>query len=242
MEVLKVSDANMVVYIHPSKSNEVSEAILKELSSLLFKFSDVFDGVVLAYKVIDRSKDAKILPGVHPYFGVRLRARLLLFSPKPGMLLEGKVNKVEKEKILVTVLGFSSAEISEEDIREEFRYKRKHGKEVYASSYHKRHVIIVGSMIRFSVKRVACEDNLIFSGSLLPPSTGGIKWLDKHMKDGPESERFALRRARRDSSLPVWGACSHHLSTGSCLFCTPNGSGNAKHGFGSDWTKWRKLQ
>lgn len=38
MEGLKVSDADMEVYLHPSKSKKVSQAILRELSSLLFKF------------------------------------------------------------------------------------------------------------------------------------------------------------------------------------------------------------
>lgn len=43
--------------------------------------------MLLAYeaKIID--KNAKILSGVHPYFGVTIKAKLLLFSPKPNMLL-----------------------------------------------------------------------------------------------------------------------------------------------------------
>ena len=36
MEGLKVSKANLTVYIHPSKSNQVSQAVLRQLSSLLF--------------------------------------------------------------------------------------------------------------------------------------------------------------------------------------------------------------
>lgn len=38
MEGLKVSDANLIVYVHPSKSTKVSQAVLRELSSLLFKY------------------------------------------------------------------------------------------------------------------------------------------------------------------------------------------------------------
>ncbi|KAE9622089.1 putative nucleic acid-binding protein [Lupinus albus] len=49
MEGLKVSNANLVVYIHPSKSREFSQALLRELSSLLFTYNESFDGVVLAY-------------------------------------------------------------------------------------------------------------------------------------------------------------------------------------------------
>lgn len=52
-----------------------------------YRFNETFDGVVLAYDVQIQDKVAKILPGLHPYFCVRLKAKLLLFSPKPNMLL-----------------------------------------------------------------------------------------------------------------------------------------------------------
>ncbi|KAF6159154.1 hypothetical protein GIB67_032771 [Kingdonia uniflora] len=162
MEGLKVCRADMTVYIHPSMSNRVSKAIYRELSSLLFKYDEVFDGVILAYALIDqdkKAKKAKVLSGLHPYFGVKLDAKLLLFSPKSRMLLEGKVVKLRKESIHVIVLGFSSAAILEEDIREEFRHKTKHGEEIFANTSHRKHVIKVGSMIRFSVKRLITGDH-----------------------------------------------------------------------------------
>lgn len=37
MEGLKVSEANMVVYVHPSKSKKVSQAVLRELGAMLLK-------------------------------------------------------------------------------------------------------------------------------------------------------------------------------------------------------------
>lgn len=43
----------------------------------------------MAYDVDIVDKNAKILPGIHPYFSVKLKAKLLLFSPKPDMLLGG---------------------------------------------------------------------------------------------------------------------------------------------------------
>ena len=52
-----------------------------------YRFSENFDGVVLAYDFQIQDKIAKILPGFHPYFAVRLKAKLLLFAPKPNMLL-----------------------------------------------------------------------------------------------------------------------------------------------------------
>ncbi|XP_055820123.1 uncharacterized protein LOC129889041 [Solanum dulcamara] len=87
MEALKESTANLVVYLHPSKAKKVEAAVYRELSSLLFKFNESLDGVVLTYKPKFSSNLAKILPGIHPYFGVRFEAKLLLFYPKPEMLL-----------------------------------------------------------------------------------------------------------------------------------------------------------
>ncbi|KAL1307826.1 hypothetical protein AAHE18_17G061400 [Arachis hypogaea] len=179
MEGLKVSNANLTVYLHPSKSRDASEAILRELSSLLFTFSEALDGVVLAYDIdsLDNKK-AKILSGVIPYFGVPLSVDLLLFSPKPDMLL---------------VLGFSSAIITEKDIREEFVYKIKHEQDVYASKSHKRHVIKVGTMIRFSVKSFD-EEILHIYGSLMPDHTGSIHWLEKHSELISHTNSIAKKR------------------------------------------------
>ncbi|KAG4922558.1 hypothetical protein AAZX31_18G226900 [Glycine max] len=193
MEGLKVSKANLTVYIHPSKSNQVSQAVLRQLSSLLFTFSEIFDGVVLAYDVNSFDTCAKILSGVHPYFGVKLKVNLLLFSPKPNMLLEGKVVKVTQESIHVVVLGFSSAIISEKDIREEFVCKTKRGQEVYVSRSHKRHVIKVGTMIRFLVKSFD-EEILHVYGSLVPDHTGSIYWLDKNLEVDSHSDRSEKKR------------------------------------------------
>ncbi|KAI8007205.1 hypothetical protein LOK49_LG07G01130 [Camellia lanceoleosa] len=66
---------------------------------------------------------------------------------------KGMVVKLGQQSIHVIVLGFSSATITEEDIRDEFKYKVKHGKEVFASTSHKRHEIKVGTILRFLVKR-----------------------------------------------------------------------------------------
>ncbi|XP_022769147.1 uncharacterized protein LOC111312798 isoform X1 [Durio zibethinus] len=197
MEGLSVADADLVVYLHPSKSSKVSQAILRELSSSLFKFNEAFGGVLLAYDVNILDKQAKILSGVHPYFGVRLKANLLLFSPKSDMLLEGKVVKLSQESIHVIILGFSSAIITAENIRREFKYKTKDNEELFASRSHKRHVIKVGTMIRFLVKSFD-EEILHIIGSLMPACTGSIRWLDRNSEEISEFDRSATKSTDRE--------------------------------------------
>ncbi|KAK9065779.1 hypothetical protein SSX86_015180 [Deinandra increscens subsp. villosa] len=190
MEGLKVSEAELMVYLQPSKSINVSNAIFDELTSMLFKFNETFDGVLLAYSATTNDELAKILPGLHPCFGVRIKAQLLLFHPKPSMILEGKVVKLGPQSIHVVVLGFSSATITEEDMSERFDYKVKHGKELFASKLNKRHKIEVGTVVRFVVNSFD-EEILHMSGSLLPAHTGNVNWLDKYANEDLV-ERFAF--------------------------------------------------
>jgi DNA-directed RNA polymerase subunit E'/Rpb7 len=195
MEGFSVSDANLVVYVHPSKCNKVTQAILRELSSMLFKYNEVFDGVVLSYEINSLDKTAKVLPGIHPYFGVKLKAKVLLFSLKPDMLLEGKVMKITQDSIHVIVLGFASAVINAQDIRQEFKYKIKRGEERFTSGLNKRHSIKVGTTLRFLVKRID-EEILHISGSLLPSHTGCVNMLDKNSEDVPLADQSKTKRDR----------------------------------------------
>lgn len=59
----------------------------KMSSFLNYRYNETFDGVVLAYDPRNCSPLAKILTGINPYFGVKFEASLLLFNPKPNMLL-----------------------------------------------------------------------------------------------------------------------------------------------------------
>ncbi|GLT92027.1 hypothetical protein SLE2022_098860 [Rubroshorea leprosula] len=197
MEGLKVAEANLTVYVHPSKSNRVPEAILRELSHHLFKFNESFDGVLLAYGINGLDQNAKILPGVHPYFAVKLKADLLLFYPKPDMLLEGKVVKLTQESIHVIVLGFSAAIITAENIRHEFKYKTKRGEEQFVSRSHKQHVIKAGAVIRFIVKSFD-EEILHIFGSLIPTHTGSIHWLDRKSEDVSVHDSSTKKRKDKD--------------------------------------------
>ncbi|XP_074320739.1 uncharacterized protein LOC141657406 isoform X1 [Silene latifolia] len=178
MEGLKYSEANLTVLIQPSKTGAVTDAIKQQLSSSLFKYNETFDGVLLAYDFVIKSNLAKIL-SLYPFVGVSLKATLLLFDPKPDTYLEGKVVKLAQDAIHVVILGFSAAIITDENIRDEFKFKIKHGREIFRSTSHKRHVIKLGTTIRFLVKSFD-EETLHISGSLEQPTTGDIRWLSKN--------------------------------------------------------------
>lgn len=51
------------------------------------------DGVLLAFDFTMKSKGAKVLAGLNPYFGVKVESSLLLFNPKPNNVV-GKKEKI----------------------------------------------------------------------------------------------------------------------------------------------------
>ncbi|CAH2067440.1 unnamed protein product [Thlaspi arvense] len=195
MEGLKVSDAELIVYIHPSKCGNEVQAIYRELSSLLFQYDETFDGVLLGYDFTVESKQAKILAGLTPYFGVRVNAKLLLFDPKPNNFVEGKIVKLSAESIHVVVLGVSAAVITDIDIREEFKYKMRDGEGCFVSRSHKRHVLKIGTMLRLQVESFD-QEVMHIAGSLVPANTGCVKWLEKQSREALHMDRDDHKRRK----------------------------------------------
>uniref|UniRef100_A0A0D9XZY3 DNA-directed RNA polymerase subunit n=1 Tax=Leersia perrieri TaxID=77586 RepID=A0A0D9XZY3_9ORYZ len=195
MEALREAQAELTVYVHPSNAADVRRAVARQLSTLLFSYEDRFDGVLLAHEVLVNDKRAKILSGLVPYFGVPVYANLLLYSPRPDMMIEGKVELLGKGSIHAIVLGVFSAAIMSDDINEKFRFKRKGDRGKFISQSDKHHVIKKGSMIRFSVKRVDTEMNCHITGSLLPPHTGSMRWLSSHDAEYVSEINSGIRRS-----------------------------------------------
>ncbi|KAI5076114.1 hypothetical protein GOP47_0008179 [Adiantum capillus-veneris] len=172
LEWVKLVSAELSVCVHPAWSNNVFRGVQESLNSLLFRYNEDLDGVVLAYLDLKiPSSKAKILCGLSPYFRVNLTAKLLCFSPKMGMLLEGKVNKIAEDYIGVLVLGLFNAAIGVSDIRNGFHYLEEVAHRSWVNKSEK-HVIKLDSIIRFSVKSVEEKDEFLdLSGSLMSGET-----------------------------------------------------------------------
>ncbi|CAN6338489.1 unnamed protein product [Urochloa humidicola] len=212
MEALREAKAELTVYVHPSNAANVPRAVHRQLSGLLFSYEERFDGVLLAHdaELVDEEAEAKgkkkrkilkskILNGLVPFFGVRVRANLLLFSPQPGMVLEGKVEMLGKESIHAVVLGVFSVAIMSDDIHEKFRFKRKGHGGRFVSRSDREHFIKRGTMIRFSVKSVDTEMNCHITGSLIPPHTGSMHWLSVHDAEYASEINSGNRKSRNTS-------------------------------------------
>ncbi|KAM0869710.1 hypothetical protein ACQ4PT_040527 [Festuca glaucescens] len=211
MEAIRHAEAKLTVYVHPSNADDVRRAVARQLNTLLFSYEDRFDGVLLAHEFQVEGRKAKLMDGLVPYFGVPVHASMLLFSPQPGMILEGKVEMLGKESIHAIVLGVFSAAIMSDDIADRFRFKRKRDGGKFISKSDRGHEIKRGSMIRFSVKRVDTEMNCHITGSLVPPHTGSMLWLSVHDAKYA-SEINNSKRKSRDVDIKIEQSVHDHTT------------------------------
>lgn len=211
MEAVRQAEAKLTVYVHPSNAADIRLAVARQLSTLLFSYEDRFDGVLLAHEFQVQGDKAKIMDGLVPYFGVPVDAQMLLFSPQPGMILEGKVEMLGKESIHAVVLGVFSVAIMSDDITERFKFKRRRDAGKFISKLDKQHEIRRGSMIRFSVKRVDTEMNCHITGSLVSPHTGSMLWLSQHDAEYA-SEINSGKRESRNISIKIEQNVQNHTT------------------------------
>lgn len=194
LEYLRIVAASLRTYLHPSRSGNVQLGVAETLNSLLFKYSEEFGGVVLAYlqpKVVGR--DCKVLSGLYPFFHLKVTASMLIFCPKSGMKLDGKVNKLEKDHLGVLVLDVFNVSIAITDIRDDLRFQGTEDdppntERAWVSKADSMHAIRLGSFITFTVKSVQEAEQFIeITGSLQSPNTGCCSWLAR--RSGPRGSR-----------------------------------------------------
>jgi len=100
------------------------------------------------------------------------------------------VNKVEEDYLGVVVLGLFNAAIGFSDIRNELVFgEGVDGTKAWISEFDDRHLIKIGSLIRFSVKSVQENEEIVdLTGALIGPQTGCVKYLALSSKGRDQNE------------------------------------------------------
>eukprot|EP00897_Mesotaenium_endlicherianum_P003285 jgi/Mesen1/2985/ME000176S02021 len=182
------------------------------------EMSKEYTGVLLSFSsIVVKSTNVKILKGLSPYFHLPITAKLLVFAPEPGSILEGEVNAVGHDFIGLLVLGLFNASIPEQNLDGNWFYKEEEEDERGAAKGHwgsyedGRHVIDIGTHVRFVVASVQTIDGeyMGIQGSLLAPATGDATWLRAHAHDAARTPPSSSARAKaekqgqEDNGTPV---------------------------------------
>lgn len=167
----RLPGAAFVVHLHPSKLASPRQGIRAHLNSLLLRYNEELEGVILSFsneRVL--THHAAIQP-YFPFVKVEVLADVVLFRARQGMRLVGTVNKVGADYIGLLVLGFINASLGAEQIRSEFRPRLT--EQCWASSKTPQHRLEVGTKVHFSVHAVRHHGQFVsIAGSLQQPGTG----------------------------------------------------------------------
>lgn len=171
MEGLERLRTKFTVDLHPSKLASATEGVRAHLASLLLRWNEDLEGVLLAFR---NERVLTQAATIHPYFPfVRLEvaAEVTVFRPRPGMRLVGTVNKVGADYVGLLVLGVVNASIAADQMRPEFRPRL--AEHCWVSSKAARHRLEAGTKVHFDVAGVRRHGAFIsIAGSLQHPSTG----------------------------------------------------------------------
>ena len=167
------------IELHPSKLHDVQAGVLQHLSSLLFKYQDDLEGIVMAWDKGVQVMKKGAAATIHPYFPlvhVEVKTNMLLFKPKSGSMLVGKVIKVANDFIGLLVLGLFNASIPSDQIRSEFKYD--HSQSAWISKKRPEHRLQVGTEVKFKVVKLMSESSIFgIVGSLEDKrSTGRVEY------------------------------------------------------------------
>ncbi|CAM9193538.1 unnamed protein product [Ectocarpus sp. 13 AM-2016] len=173
-------ELKMCVSLLPSDIGDIYAGIRRNIYQFLMRYNEALGGVLLAVSDLsfgDGAREGRIedeMPHIH--FDVKAKAQV--FRPRPGHVLQGRVNKVTSTHVGMLVCGIFNASVASESMGEGFRFdmtarewQRSRGGKDGAGE-----VIAVGADTQFVVTRMHEAAGLIsIEGSLegLPKAYGG---------------------------------------------------------------------
>lgn len=201
MEGLERLRAKFTIDLHPSRLASPTEGVRAHLSSLLLRYSEDLEGVLLSYR---NERVLTQAASIHPYFPfvrVEVAADVVLFRPCLGMRLVGTVNKVGADYIGVLVLGFMNAAIAADAIRPEFRPRL--AEHCWASTKAAAHRLEAGTKVHFDVQAVRHHGAFVsIAGSLQQPGTGA-EGFARPPKRPAEAASGGKQQRRQQQVMPA---------------------------------------
>jgi DNA-directed RNA polymerase I subunit RPA43 len=181
-DALRSVRARFTLDLHPSRMADVGAGISDQLDAQLLRFSEDLGGVPLAYSAVRRvPAAAATVSAYYAYVRVAVEATALVFRPRVGARLAGRVIKVGSDYIGLLVLGVFNAAIPRDAIRREFAPDAAAPAEEprWVSRKHPGHAIGLGDDVRFELSGVSDAGGFFsLAGALEAADTGEARFLE----------------------------------------------------------------
>uniref|UniRef100_K3WSG0 DNA-directed RNA polymerase I subunit RPA43 n=1 Tax=Globisporangium ultimum (strain ATCC 200006 / CBS 805.95 / DAOM BR144) TaxID=431595 RepID=K3WSG0_GLOUD len=104
------------VSLSPCHIAEPRVGIEQEMTSLLMRYSEQLEGVILSFSNVKLDKPFGHIVNEMPYIHCKVLADALLFQPKEGMVLKGTVNKIGSNHIGMLFAGVFNGSVAASEL------------------------------------------------------------------------------------------------------------------------------
>jgi DNA-directed RNA polymerase I subunit RPA43 len=201
--------ATFKLSLHPSAvadRNTSLQGARDLLDGMLMRHHDRLGGVLVSYdkpKLVNHA-DLRIVH-MAGYVDVCVRAKVKVFTPKIGLKLVGRVNKIGVDHVGLLVHDVFNASLAATDLPRDFVHNP--AEDVWESAEDGgAHRVGVGTECVFSVKKISEYDDVLhLIGSMAEEGTGAVDFLgDDEVQDGdvradePAKEPRREKKARKE--------------------------------------------
>ena len=180
--------ATFKLSLHPSAVADRSTSLQGArdlLDGMLMRHHDRLGGVLVSYdkpKLVNHA-DLRIVH-IAGYVDVCLRAKVKVFTPKIGLKLIGRVNKIGVDHVGLLVHDVFNASLAATDLPRDFVHNP--AEDVWESAEDGgAHRVGVGTECVFSVKKISEYDDVLhLIGSMAEEGTGALEFLGGDGGDG----------------------------------------------------------
>eukprot|EP00128_Syssomonas_multiformis_P017371 Colp12_sorted_trinity150504_noHs@9167 len=163
--------ARLQIHMAPRYLGNVMEGVFEQLNQILMKYSNEVEGIVVSYSNVEVLEKAGKVMNDTPHIHFMVKVRLLVFSPKVGSKLVGKVSILGSDHIGLLVHGLFNASVSREAISADFEFDEQAGN--WYNSENSEVRIQEDTYVVFTVTGIERVDHMLsISGSLLSEGTG----------------------------------------------------------------------
>lgn len=89
-------EVNLQVALLPSETAQPLDGVKRQLNNMLFRYDEGLEGIPLVYQDLrfSANKEYGRILCEHPWVHVEASAKILVFNPSQGLILQGQISKV----------------------------------------------------------------------------------------------------------------------------------------------------
>jgi len=151
------TESRVKVALSPESFQKPRAGVQQQLNRSLYKYSDELDGVPMAYSKLRfmPNSHARVL-NENAWLHVDVVTNVLVFKPRQGDVIQGKVTFVSAENVGLLCHGIFNASISARDLGTMYTYSED--KESWESDDC---VIACGDVVSFKIRRITSNRGIV---------------------------------------------------------------------------------